>query len=141
MIGPENTQESGNVSVLLTAIIVVAVLLCGAIAGLGGAVVQKSRANNAADAAALAAAGGLALGRAPSAACAVARSTAAANGARLLTCVCGSGAAEVTVAIGAARARARAAVDVLERREVREQQKSGRYASDSRALMHRARPQ
>ena len=64
---------------------------CGAVARLGGAVVEKSRASNAADAAALAAAGALALGRSAVRACAVARATAIDNGARLLTCRGGAG--------------------------------------------------
>lgn len=101
----------GNVSVLIAAVVVVAFLLCGAVARLGSAVVEKSRANNAADAAALAAADGLALGRAPAEMCAVAGGVAVDNGARLLTCHCGAGAAEVVVAIGDARGTARAVVD------------------------------
>ncbi len=48
---------------LLAAVIVVAMLLCTAVARLGGAAAEKSRANNAADASALAAADRLALGR------------------------------------------------------------------------------
>jgi secretion/DNA translocation related TadE-like protein len=101
----------GNVSVLVTAVIVVAVLLATAVARLGSAVAEKSRANNAADAAALAAAGDIALGRPPTHACAVARETAGENGARLLTCRSTAAAAVVTVALGAARAEARAQVD------------------------------
>jgi secretion/DNA translocation related TadE-like protein len=103
-------RESGNVTVLVTAVIVVAVLLGTAVARLGSAVADKSRANNAADAAALAAAGELASGTTPAAACATARRTAAANGARLLTCQWGDSAAVVTIAIGEARAIARAEV-------------------------------
>ena len=101
----------GNVSVLVTAVIVVAVLLATAVARFGGAVAEKSRANNAADAAALAAAGDIALGGLPAHACAVARQTAADNGARLLTCRSSATTAVVTVARGAARAGARAQVD------------------------------
>ena len=103
--------ERGNVSVLVTAVIVVAVLLGTAVARLGSAVAEKSRANNAADAAALAAAGALASGNLPATACATARRTAADNGARLLTCRWGDSAAVVTVAMGEARAIARAEVD------------------------------
>ena len=55
-------DQRGNVSLLVIAVMVVAVVLCTAVARLGGAVAAKSRANNAADAAALAAADGLALG-------------------------------------------------------------------------------
>ena len=106
----------GNVTVLVAAVIVVAVLLCTAVARLGTAAAERSRANNAADASALAAADRLALGRSPAEACAVARRTAADNGARLLTCRCGSAAGEVvgtevTLAMGDARARARAEVE------------------------------
>lgn len=114
----------GNVSVLVIAVMVVAFLLCTTVARLGRGVAEKSRANNAADAAALAAADGLASGAPPADACAAARQTAADNGARLLTCRCralsaergstGSDAAEVTVAMGDARAWARAQVDAPE---------------------------
>jgi secretion/DNA translocation related TadE-like protein len=99
------------VSVLVTAFIVVAMLIALAVARLGGAVVEKSRAGNAADAAALAAAGALARGRPVSDACAVARATAIDNDAQLLTCRGGAGIAEVTVALEHAQARARAAFD------------------------------
>ncbi|MDQ1384437.1 MAG: hypothetical protein QOG65_1816 [Actinomycetota bacterium] len=98
----------GNVSVLVIAFIVVTMLLAGAIARVGGAVVEKSRAANAADAAALAAAGALSRGGAVIEACGVARTTALDNGARLLTCRGGAGSAEVVVALGHAQARARA---------------------------------
>ena len=109
-------EAQGNVSVLVTAVIVLAALLCMAVARLGSGVVEKARANNAADAAALAAADGLALGRLPARACAIARQTAIDNGARLLACSGGASpthvtVAEVTVAMGEARARARAEVD------------------------------
>jgi secretion/DNA translocation related TadE-like protein len=113
-------DQQGNVSMLVIAVMVVAVLLCTAVARLGSAVAEKSRANNAADAAALAAADGLALGTPPADACAAARQIAADNGARLLTCQCrgssakassaANAAAEVTVAMGDARARARAEI-------------------------------
>lgn len=106
-----NRGNRGNVSVLVTAVIVVAVLLATAVARFGSAVAEKSRAHNAADASALAAAGDLALGRPPTHACAVARQTAADNGARLLTCRSTATAAVVTVARGAAHAGARARFD------------------------------
>ena len=106
----------GNVSVLITAVVVVGILLCTTVARLGGAAVEKSRANNAADASALAAADRLALGQSAAEACAVARQTAIDNGARLLTCHSGAGpsetlAAAVTLEIGAAHAQSRAEVD------------------------------
>jgi secretion/DNA translocation related TadE-like protein len=107
-------SDHGNVSVLLTAVVVVAIMLCAAIAGLGSAAAEKARANNAADAAALAAAGGLALGRTPAEACAMARSTAVDNGARLLTCHCADAIARIVVELGEAQARAQA--DVGDRR-------------------------
>jgi len=106
----------GNVSVLAAAVVVAAMLLCTAVARLGGAAADKSRANNAADASALAAADRLALGQTPAQACAVARLTATEKGARLLTCHAGPGAdqtmaADVTLEIGPAHAQSRAEVD------------------------------
>jgi secretion/DNA translocation related TadE-like protein len=106
-----NRGQRGNVSVLVTAVIVVAVLLATAVARLGSAVAEKQRANNAADATALAAAGALAAGNSPASACMTARRTAVDNGARLLTCQWDDAAAVVTVAMGEARAIARAVVD------------------------------
>jgi secretion/DNA translocation related TadE-like protein len=111
----------GNVSVLVIAVMVIAFLVCTAVARLGFGVAEKARANNAADAAALTAADVLASGAPAADACAAARQTAADNGARLLTCRCrassaetgskGGAAAEVTVAIRDARAWARAQAD------------------------------
>ncbi len=128
----------GSVSVLVIAVMVVAFLLCTSVAQLGSGVAEKSRANNAADAAALAAADGLASGAPPADACAAARQTAADNGARMLSCRCrassaetgstGSGAAEVTVAMGDARAWARAQVDAPESARYR----AGRAPGDSK---------
>jgi len=106
-----NCDARGNVSVLVAAIIAVAMLLCTAFMRLGGAAVDKSRANTAADAAALAGADRLALGRTASEACSIARSTALANGARLLVCSSDPSAIQVTVAVAGARSRARAEFD------------------------------
>jgi secretion/DNA translocation related TadE-like protein len=110
-----NPDERGNVTVLVAAVVVVAIILCAALAHFGTAVAEKARAENAADAAALAAADGLALGRSMSEACSEASSTAIDNGARLLTCRSRSASrvvtAEVIVAIGEARAGARATAD------------------------------
>jgi secretion/DNA translocation related TadE-like protein len=103
-------NERGNVSIFIAAFIVVSLLLCTAVARLGSASAEKSRANNAADASALAAADSLALGRSPSDACADARRIAAANGAELLTCRSDGSGTDVTVAIDDAQARARAEV-------------------------------
>jgi secretion/DNA translocation related TadE-like protein len=108
-------DRRGNVSIFVAVFMVVGMLLCTAVGKLGGAVVEKSRANNAADASALAAADGLALGWTSADACAAARSTAADNGARLLTCrstasVGGGLAAEVVLQMHDATAQARAEV-------------------------------
>lgn len=103
-------NERGSVVILMVAAVVIAALCCIAAARLGGAATQKARADTAADAAALAAADSLALGRPAAVAIRVARQVAADNGAALLTCACGGRAAEVTVALGEARARARAVV-------------------------------
>ena len=120
-LGPYGSRHDarGNVSILVTAVIVVTALVCTAVARLGSGVVEKSRANNAADAAALAAADGLALGHSPARACVIARETAIDNGARLLACRCRVSPtrmteAEVTVAMDEARAQARAVVDAAE---------------------------
>jgi len=104
------STERGNVSVLMTAVIVVTVLVCVAVARLGEAAATKARANTAADAAALAAADTLATGGSPYAAFVAAQTSAADDGARLLSCRCANNAALVTVAIGDARAIARAVV-------------------------------
>ncbi len=104
-------SERGSVVVLMVAAVVIAALCCVATARLGGAATQRARADTAADAAALAAADALALGRPAREAENAARQVAADNGARLLACLCAGRAAEVTVALGEAQARARAVVD------------------------------
>ncbi len=109
----------GNVTIFVAVFVVFAMLLGSALATFGGAVVEKSRANTAADASALAAADGLALGWSPSDACAAARSTASDNGARVVTCRSTSSpagvlAAEVVLQLDDAQARARAEVGTLE---------------------------
>jgi secretion/DNA translocation related TadE-like protein len=101
-------DERGNVTVLLTAVLVVAVLLCTAVARLAGAASEKARAENAADAAALAAADGMALGDVVVHACERARQTAAENGARLLSCADRNSGMQVSVQLDRARAEARA---------------------------------
>jgi hypothetical protein len=70
-----------------------------------------ARADTAADAAALAGADALALGRSPAAAERAARGAASDNGARLVSCTCRNDAAEVVVVIGRAHGHARAVVD------------------------------
>jgi hypothetical protein len=72
-------------------------------------------AENAADAAALAAADGMALGDTIPHACARARVTAADNGARLLSCASRNSGMQVGVALGRARADARAEFGVPSR--------------------------
>ena len=101
-------RERGNVSVLLAAVLVVAVLLCTAVARLAGAAREKARAENAADAAALAAADGMALGDTVARACARAGRTAADNGAQLLSCADRNSGMQVTVRLDRAYAEARA---------------------------------
>jgi secretion/DNA translocation related TadE-like protein len=101
-------RERGNVSVLLAAVLVVAVLLCTSLARLAGAAREKARAENAADAAALAAADGMALGDTVAHACARAGQTAVDNGARLLTCTDRNSGMQVIVRLDRADAQARA---------------------------------
>jgi secretion/DNA translocation related TadE-like protein len=101
-------DERGNVTVLLAAVLVVAVLLCTAVARLAGAAREKARAENAADAAALAAADGMALGDTAAGACARATRTAADNGARLVSCAEHNSGMQVIVHLDRARAEARA---------------------------------
>jgi secretion/DNA translocation related TadE-like protein len=99
--------------------VVIGVVLAGGAARLGGALVARARADTAADAAALAAADMLALGRGEGAAATAATQTASANGARLIRCVCAGLAATVDIELsvpglaafgGTARSRARAVV-------------------------------
>ena len=106
--------ERGNVSVLLAAVLVVAVLLCTAVARLAGAAREKARAENAADAAALAAADGMALGDTVGRACARAGQTAADNGARLLSCTNRNSGIQVSVRLDRAYAEARAEFEGFE---------------------------
>jgi secretion/DNA translocation related TadE-like protein len=108
---PTTRNERGNVAVLMLAAMVVAGSLCLAVAGLGGAAVERARADVAADAAALAAADALALGRSSAAAAGAARQVAAENGAALVSCECAGRSAVVIVGQGDARGRARAVVD------------------------------
>jgi uncharacterized membrane protein len=101
------------VTALVCSAVAAIVLLMTALFGhIGGAVVDRQRAQIAADAAALAAvaeSGPFGSGHHES----VARRYARLNGAELVACVCPSGATavQVTVAVGDARARARAVVD------------------------------
>jgi secretion/DNA translocation related TadE-like protein len=106
-------------AVVLIAVVALGALLALGAARLGGAVVGRARADAAADAAALAAADMLALGRGPEAAARAAAETAVANDARLVSCACAGRIATVDVEVaisglggvgGLARGRARAEV-------------------------------
>jgi secretion/DNA translocation related TadE-like protein len=109
-------SEHGNVSIIAVAGVALALILCFGVARVGSAVVLKSRAEIAADAAALAGADSLALGHSAAAAADAARVVAADNGARLVTCSCSGDVAEVEVElvgeVGRAHGHARAEVDL-----------------------------
>jgi secretion/DNA translocation related TadE-like protein len=104
-------NERGSVAIMSLAGIGLALVLCLGVARVGGAVVLQSRADSAADAAALAAADALALGHSSREATAAARSAAGENDARFVSCSCSGDAAEVIVRIGRAHGRARAEID------------------------------
>jgi secretion/DNA translocation related TadE-like protein len=110
------TGERGNVTLIAVAGIALALVLCIGVARVGAAVVLQSRADTAADAAALAGADALALGHSAGAAADAARAAASDNGARLVVCSCAGDSAEVTVVIdreiGDAHGHARADVDL-----------------------------
>ena len=108
--------DVGAASVLVLAVLMVALVLVGAVGGLSGAVLARHRAAAAADLAALAGADVL-TGRAPGGACAVAAGVAAANGAWLGSCAADGADLLVSVlvlppaplaALGPATGRARA---------------------------------
>lgn len=80
--------ERGSVTVVVAAVVVLAATMGTGVLGLGTAATTRIRAQTAADAAALAAADTLALGRGRDAATTAAVTTAAANGARLVRCSC-----------------------------------------------------
>ena len=105
-------SERGAMSILVLAAVGLAVVCCLGIARVGGAAVLQARADTAADAAALAGADALALGRGSDAAVRAARVAAADNHASLVSCTCTNDAAEVVVKIGRAHGRARAEADV-----------------------------
>lgn len=77
--------DAGAASILVLAVLMVALVLAGGVGGLSGVVLARHRAAAAADLAALAGADVLA-GRAPGDACAAADEVAGANGARLGSC-------------------------------------------------------
>jgi secretion/DNA translocation related TadE-like protein len=113
-------NERGSVSVLMCALIALAVALMIAVVAVGGAVVLASEAEAAADGAALAAADTIALGTSSSA-CAAASVVAESDGARLVECDVEAHGVEVVVELTGAgpaafgrtvRARSRAEVDL-----------------------------
>src|SRR6185437_14831455 len=109
-------SERGNVTIIAVAVVALACMLCLGVARVSGAVGLKSRADTAADAAALAAADKLALGSSDDDARTAASAAAADNGATLMSCSCSADVAEVTVEIdglsGHAFGYARAEVDL-----------------------------
>jgi secretion/DNA translocation related TadE-like protein len=110
------TNQRGNVSIIALAGVALAFVCCIGVARVGAAVVLQSRADTAADAAALAGADSLALGYSSRDATQAASAAASDNGARLVACSCSGDTAEVTVEIdreiGAAHGHARADVDL-----------------------------
>jgi hypothetical protein len=113
MTRPVTTRDRGAVSILMLAAVGISIALCLGIARVGGAAVLQARADTAADAAALAGADALALGRGSLAAVRSARAAASLNHARFVSCACSctGDAAEVVVQLGRAHGRARAVVD------------------------------
>jgi hypothetical protein len=103
--------DRGSISVLMVAGVALAAVLCLGVARVGAAAMLAARADTAADAAALAGADALALGRSPAAATRAAAGAASDNGARLVSCTCRDGEAEVVVVLGRAHGHARAVVD------------------------------
>ncbi len=107
---PRTHGQRGNVTVLITAVVVVAGLLCLAVGHLAGAASTQARADTAADAAALAAASDLARGMAAGDAREAASRAARANGAVVTRSAIGPGWAEIEVRLATSSARARAEV-------------------------------
>ena len=102
-------RDRGATTIVMIGVVALGFALVMGAARLGTAVVARARADTAADAAALAAADMLALGRDASAAEVAARETAAANGGRLVSCACAGPFATVVieVAVGSLGASAR----------------------------------
>jgi secretion/DNA translocation related TadE-like protein len=92
-------RQAGSAGVLLCGVMAMAVVLLLGLGRVAAAGLAVSRAQTAADAAALAAAGELAAGRNGGEAERIAFVTAAANGARLLRCDCGGPAVVVAVTV------------------------------------------
>ncbi len=91
------SSQRGSVVVLSMILVCAAVVMCLGVARVGLASVLRTRAENAADSVALAAADQLALGNGSAAAKQVAAEVAHDNGAKLLECDCEGSAAEVAV--------------------------------------------
>ena len=109
-------SDKAGVSILMLVVLVFGLLLTLGVGRLGIAMIGRARADTAADAAALAAADSLALGRTSTDAIEAARVTARSNGARLVVCECEGASAAVVVetdlgVLGVARGRAKAVVD------------------------------
>ena len=92
-------EPAGSAGVLLCGLVATAAVLTLGLGRVATAVLATSRAQIAADAAALAAAGELAAGRSAGEAERIASLTAAGNGARLLRCECGGPAVVVAVTV------------------------------------------
>jgi secretion/DNA translocation related TadE-like protein len=103
-------RERGSITVVTVVAAVFAAVLMMGVARLGHAANDKARAETAADAAALAAAGVLARGGSGASAAAAAGETALSNGARLEDCRCSGTQPTVQVRLGDATARARAEI-------------------------------
>ena len=109
-------RDRGGITILMLVVLAFGLLLTLGVSRLGVAIIGRARADTAADAAALAAADSLALGRGSADAADAARVTAASNGAHLVSCTCAGTSAEVVVdldlgVLGSARGHAKAAVD------------------------------
>ena len=92
-------RQAGSAGVLLCALVALTAVLTIGFGRLASGIIGRARAQTAADAAALAAAGELAAGRTEAQAERIASLTAAANGARLLRCDCGGPAVVVAVTV------------------------------------------
>jgi secretion/DNA translocation related TadE-like protein len=114
---PRSTDQRGGVFVIAAFVLLLGTMLVLASGPLIGAIVGRARASAAADAAALAAADAVVLGRGERAACIDAAAVARANDARMVDCVADSTGAAVVVEVRAApliptiRGRARAEID------------------------------
>ncbi len=102
MRGPAPNRRAGQAGaagILLSGLVALTAALTFGVGRLATAAATAARAQTAADAAALAAAGELAAGRSPGEAERTASVTAAANGARLLSCDCGGPTVVVAVTV------------------------------------------